>query len=228
MATENRTPDDLQEAVAATLRRLRGEVRDPAPAAPTASSPSLSGLTAPQEAPAPPLTSEESAGRARSALAAASLKFRRRRRERSACRKAPAAYREEVSRAAGRAGLPMRCPSPRWSFSPASSGGPIKLSWPGHKNGPVPDDHRRYNPAQDAAQPTRPTTDARGQRKNGVRPDLRHQHAAEDRSAAARAGDAPDLRRRRRHRFPRATDTAGTATDDRAARRPTARPRPRP
>jgi hypothetical protein len=32
MATENRTPDDLQEAVAATLRRLRGEVRAPGPA----------------------------------------------------------------------------------------------------------------------------------------------------------------------------------------------------
>jgi hypothetical protein len=29
MATENRTPDDLQEAVAATLRRLRGEVGKP-------------------------------------------------------------------------------------------------------------------------------------------------------------------------------------------------------
>jgi sporulation related protein len=33
MATENRTPDDLQEAVAATLRRLRGEVRNQGPAA---------------------------------------------------------------------------------------------------------------------------------------------------------------------------------------------------
>ena len=32
MATENRTPDDLQEAVAATLRRLRGEVKNPPPA----------------------------------------------------------------------------------------------------------------------------------------------------------------------------------------------------
>jgi len=36
MATENRTPDDLQEAVAATLRRLRGEVRNQGPAAPAA------------------------------------------------------------------------------------------------------------------------------------------------------------------------------------------------
>ncbi len=34
MATENRTPDDLQEAVAATLRRLRGEVRNQGPATP--------------------------------------------------------------------------------------------------------------------------------------------------------------------------------------------------
>lgn len=34
MATDNRTPDDLQEAVAATLRRLRGEVRSAGPAAP--------------------------------------------------------------------------------------------------------------------------------------------------------------------------------------------------
>src|SRR6266404_3051433 len=32
MATDNRTPDDLQEAVAATLRRLRGEVRSQDPA----------------------------------------------------------------------------------------------------------------------------------------------------------------------------------------------------
>ena len=32
MATDNRTPDDLQEAVAATLRRLRGEVRSAGPA----------------------------------------------------------------------------------------------------------------------------------------------------------------------------------------------------
>jgi cell division septation protein DedD len=32
MATDNRTPDDLQEAVAATLRRLRGEVRSQGPA----------------------------------------------------------------------------------------------------------------------------------------------------------------------------------------------------
>jgi hypothetical protein len=33
MGTDNRTPDDLQEAVAATLRRLRGEVRSAGPAA---------------------------------------------------------------------------------------------------------------------------------------------------------------------------------------------------
>jgi sporulation related protein len=33
MATQNRTPDDLQEAVAATLRRLRGEVHNQGPAA---------------------------------------------------------------------------------------------------------------------------------------------------------------------------------------------------
>jgi cell division septation protein DedD len=32
MATDNRTPDDLQEAVAATLRRLRGEVHSQGPA----------------------------------------------------------------------------------------------------------------------------------------------------------------------------------------------------
>ena len=32
MATDNRMPDDLQEAVAATLRRLRGEVRSQASA----------------------------------------------------------------------------------------------------------------------------------------------------------------------------------------------------
>jgi cell division septation protein DedD len=34
MATDNRTPDDLQEAVAATLRRLRGEVKSAGPGAP--------------------------------------------------------------------------------------------------------------------------------------------------------------------------------------------------
>src|SRR4029077_18053630 len=32
MATDNRPPDDLQDAVAATLRRLRGEVRSQDPA----------------------------------------------------------------------------------------------------------------------------------------------------------------------------------------------------
>ena len=53
MATENRTPDDLQEAVAATLRRLRGEVRGPAPAAERVE-PQLSAAV-PQETP-PPLS----------------------------------------------------------------------------------------------------------------------------------------------------------------------------
>ena len=53
MATENRTPDDLQEAVAATLRRLRGEVRARRPTAGRVE-PQLSAA-APQETPAPPL-----------------------------------------------------------------------------------------------------------------------------------------------------------------------------
>jgi len=56
MATENRTPDDLQEAVAATLRRLRGEVRGPGPAAERVE-PQLSAAV-PQETPAPPLSAE--------------------------------------------------------------------------------------------------------------------------------------------------------------------------
>lgn len=52
MATENRTPDDLQEAVAATLRRLRGEVAKPgATPAPARVEPQLSA--APPEEPAP-------------------------------------------------------------------------------------------------------------------------------------------------------------------------------
>ena len=61
MATENRTPDDLQEAVAATLRRLRGEVgkpgATPTPAATPASAaarvePQLSAAAPEQPAPA--------------------------------------------------------------------------------------------------------------------------------------------------------------------------------
>src|SRR5690349_20896324 len=55
MATENRTPDDLQEAVAATLRRLRGEVGKPGAApAPARVEPQLSAA-APQE-PVPVVT----------------------------------------------------------------------------------------------------------------------------------------------------------------------------
>ncbi len=54
MATENRTPDDLQEAVAATLRRLRGEVgkpgATPAPAAPRVE-PQLSAAAPAEPAP---------------------------------------------------------------------------------------------------------------------------------------------------------------------------------
>ncbi len=53
MATENRTPDDLQEAVAATLRRLRGEVGKPGatPAAPRVE-PQLSAAAPEEPAPA--------------------------------------------------------------------------------------------------------------------------------------------------------------------------------
>src|ERR1043166_2609645 len=55
MATENRTPDDLQEAVAATLRRLRGEVGKPGVTpAPARAEPRLSAA-APEE-PAPVVT----------------------------------------------------------------------------------------------------------------------------------------------------------------------------
>ncbi len=57
MATENRTPDDLQEAVAATLRRLRGEVGKAGPtasASPQRLEPQLSVRPVSQETPQPP------------------------------------------------------------------------------------------------------------------------------------------------------------------------------
>ncbi len=53
MATQNRTPDDLQEAVAATLRRLRGEVQNQGPAAAERTEPQFSSPVRDEAPPAP-------------------------------------------------------------------------------------------------------------------------------------------------------------------------------
>jgi len=54
MATENRPSDDLQEAVAATLRRLRGELRNQAPAAAGRTEPRFSSPIEDEAAPVAP------------------------------------------------------------------------------------------------------------------------------------------------------------------------------
>jgi len=139
MATENRTPDDLQEAVAATLRRLRGEVRNPPPAAAERTEPRLTqpGLSAPgAEEPAPLLNSEQ-------ALTEPDLLTRSKPEiplaptERSAMPEASAAYREDVARGRSRlvpyalsfAALVVFAGIVWWAYQAIMAG---------HKGGPVP------------------------------------------------------------------------------------------
>ncbi len=140
MATENRTPDDLQEAVAATLRRLRGEVRNPPPAAADRVEPRLTptGLTTPTatEEPAPLLTSEEAPAEP-DLLTGSQPEIPLAPTERSAMPEGLAAYREEAPRGRSRwisyglsfAALVVFAGIVWWAYQAIMAG---------HKGGPVP------------------------------------------------------------------------------------------
>ena len=134
MATENRTPDDLQEAVAATLRRLRGEVRNPPPAAAERVEPRFTPQAA--EEPAPLLASEGTPAEP-DLLTGSEPEIPLAPTERSAMPEGLSAYREEATRGRLRwvpyalsfAALVVFAGIVWWAYQAIMAG---------HKGGPVP------------------------------------------------------------------------------------------
>src|SRR5690242_12011683 len=100
MATENRMPDDLQEAVAATLRRLRGEVRNQPPAETPTTQRSEPLFSSPRPT-LPPVSALESLA-APDLLAGAGPEIPPTPAARAAMREGTVAYQEERTRGRGR------------------------------------------------------------------------------------------------------------------------------
>jgi hypothetical protein len=212
MATENRTPDDLQEAVAATLRRLRGEVRNPPPAAAERTEPRLTqpGLTAPgAEEPAPLLTSEQALTEP-DLLTRAEPEIPLAPTERSAMPEGLAAYREDAARSRSRlipyalsfAALVVFAGIVWWAYQAIMAG---------HKGGPVPVITADTTPAK-IPPADQTSTDTPAQQQT-VYDQISGTNTQPKSEVLLPAPETPQTPPPPPAPVPSATDVAGTATD---------------